>query len=404
MVGETYPWSTDSMFRYLRENHNSVLGIRGYVLKSGAQFEDLTEDQVDQWITEPLPQVPASQQSDQPTYHLFAFPAEDNFAGVKYPLSWIEAVQQKSTEHEIWKVMLDAAAFVGTQPLSLRQFPADYACISFYKMFGYPTGLGALLVKIDSIDILNKVFWAGGSVALATSHDNFHVLKCRPTERLEDGTVAFLDIISLKHGFDALQRYGGIESIREHTQCLAEWLYRRLVSLKHSNGKPLVKIFGKHGLGDSRAVQGPILNFELLGANGPGLSYKAFEREAAEAGFHIRTGNECNPGAAYNYLGIHESEVESLAGMTEGCADELEYIEVSRPTTSHDPSTPLNLSDLVQLPQETTEGSHLVQIPLGSVRVSLGYLSTFEDCYKFAQFLEKHCKDQVANNSRHSCK
>lgn len=51
-----------------------------------------------------------------------------------------------STEAHQWKVMLDAAAFVPTQPLDLTQFPADFVSISFYKMFGYPTGLGALLV------------------------------------------------------------------------------------------------------------------------------------------------------------------------------------------------------------------------------------------------------------------
>ena len=28
LVGETFPWGKDSTFRYLRENHNSVLGIR----------------------------------------------------------------------------------------------------------------------------------------------------------------------------------------------------------------------------------------------------------------------------------------------------------------------------------------------------------------------------------------
>ena len=28
LVGETFPWGKDSAFRYLRENHNSVLGIR----------------------------------------------------------------------------------------------------------------------------------------------------------------------------------------------------------------------------------------------------------------------------------------------------------------------------------------------------------------------------------------
>lgn len=30
---------------------------------------------------------------------------------------------------------------------------------------------------------------------------------------------------------------------------------------------------------------------------------QTFEREAAEAGFHVRTGTECNPGACYAYLG-----------------------------------------------------------------------------------------------------
>lgn len=50
-------------------------------------------------------------------------------------------------------------------------------------------------------------------------------------------------------------------------------------------------------------VQGGILNFEPLSPDGQPLSYRAFEREAAAAGFHVRTGAECNPGACYAYLG-----------------------------------------------------------------------------------------------------
>lgn len=57
-----------------------------------------------------------------------------------------QCVQGLSTKEHQWKVLLDAAAFVPTQPLDLEQFPADFVTISFYKMFGYPTGLGALLV------------------------------------------------------------------------------------------------------------------------------------------------------------------------------------------------------------------------------------------------------------------
>ena len=65
------------------------------------------------------------------------------------------------------------------------------------------------------------MFWGGGSVALATSADNFHVLKCRPSERFEDGTVNFLDIAALRHGFALLSNMGGIRAIQ--VRALAGW-------------------------------------------------------------------------------------------------------------------------------------------------------------------------------------
>ena len=45
------------------------------------------------------------------------------------------------------QVLLDAAALVGTAALDLRITQPDFVCLSFYKMFGFPCGLGALLVK-----------------------------------------------------------------------------------------------------------------------------------------------------------------------------------------------------------------------------------------------------------------
>ncbi|KAJ9529686.1 hypothetical protein QJQ45_014473, partial [Haematococcus lacustris] len=39
LVGETFPWSPASQFRYLRENHVSVLGMREYALQHGASFK-----------------------------------------------------------------------------------------------------------------------------------------------------------------------------------------------------------------------------------------------------------------------------------------------------------------------------------------------------------------------------
>ena len=72
--------------------------------------------------------------------NLFAYPAQSNFSGVKHPLEWIALAQARG-----WDVILDAAAFVPTSRLDLSVWKPDFVPISFYKMFGYPTGLGALL-------------------------------------------------------------------------------------------------------------------------------------------------------------------------------------------------------------------------------------------------------------------
>lgn len=63
-------------------------------------------------------------------------------AGVKYPLDWIPQIKAKSTDETDWRVLIDAAAYVPTQPLDLRKVNPDFVSMSFYKMFGYPTVSG----------------------------------------------------------------------------------------------------------------------------------------------------------------------------------------------------------------------------------------------------------------------
>ncbi|GFR48351.1 hypothetical protein Agub_g10238 [Astrephomene gubernaculifera] len=406
LVGETFPWTEGSMFRYLRENHNSVLGIREYALQGGGAFQAVNESFVERWALQGDPagdHSPPNTRFPAPTYSLFAFPAEDNFAGVKYPLEWVRGVQSRSSDSHRWLVMVDAAAFVPTQPLDLSQVPVDFVDLSFYKMFGYPTGVGALIVKTSLVSLLRKVFWGGGTVALATSEDNFHVLKCRPSDRLEDGTVAFLDVIAVKHGLRALERLGGIRRVQAHVTALTEWLYGRLAGLRHSNGQPMLAIFGKHHLPNHRQVQGGIVNFELLKPDGSIFSYKTFEKEAAAAGFHVRTGAECNPGACYNYLGVQESEVESLAGHKEGCEDDVEFIRVQRPV-AEEAQDAISSADLLRsiansnlsLAHPAAVALKWMEVPLGSVRVSLGWWSTFDDVFAFADWVERSYRDRSA--------
>ena len=90
-------------------------------------------------------------------------PAQSNFSGVKHPLDLVDEAQAAG-----WDVLLDAAAFVPTNPLDLQAVKPDFVVLSFYKMFGYPTGVGCLLVRDRALARLHRPWFAGGTVNFAT--------------------------------------------------------------------------------------------------------------------------------------------------------------------------------------------------------------------------------------------
>lgn len=79
-------------------------------------------------------------------------------------------------------MVLDAAALVSTSPLELSPSGPHFVTLSFYKMFGFPTGLGALLVRRDCAALLSKVYYGGGTVKATDSWSMFHV----PRDQLHD--------------------------------------------------------------------------------------------------------------------------------------------------------------------------------------------------------------------------
>ena len=86
--------------------------------------------------------------------------------------------------------------------------------------------------------------------------------------RLEDGTLAFLDIVALRHGFAALRRLGhSMDSISHHTFLLAQTTYKELTALEHYNGHPVCVLYHTTSFTDA-SVQGPIVNFNLSSSTG----------------------------------------------------------------------------------------------------------------------------------------
>jgi hypothetical protein len=62
-------------------------------------------------------------------------------------------------------------------------------------MFGYPSGLGALLVRKQAAAALSKVYFGGGSVDWCTAEDAWHVLSALPAGEKES-TVHFASLLA----------------------------------------------------------------------------------------------------------------------------------------------------------------------------------------------------------------
>jgi selenocysteine lyase/cysteine desulfurase len=106
---------------------------------------------------------------------LFAFPAQSNFSGVRHPLEWVHDAQKRG-----YRVLVDAAAYLPSTALSLQDVPADFVVLSYYKLFGYPTGVGALVARHEALAMLRRRYFAGGSVQFVSVQTIWFVSRRAP--------------------------------------------------------------------------------------------------------------------------------------------------------------------------------------------------------------------------------
>ncbi|XP_012870305.1 PREDICTED: molybdenum cofactor sulfurase [Dipodomys ordii] len=360
LVAESFPWvscpgNSGSRFCYLTDNHTSVVGMRKILAARGITSTPVRPE--DLRLVEERDEM-GSHPSCQPS-HLFCYPAQSNFSGSKYPLSWIEDIKcGRMSPVNLpgkWFVLLDAASYASTSPLDLSTHQADFVPISFYKIFGFPTGLGALLVNNRVAPLLKKGYFGGGTAAAYLAGSDFYVPRSSVSERFEDGTISFLDVVALKHGFDILEHLtGGMENIKQHTFTLAQYTYAMLSSLHYHNGAPVVRIYSDSEF-SSPDVQGPIINFNVLDDKGFIIGYSQVDKMASLYNIHLRTGCFCNTGACQRHLGLSDNMIKKYFEAGHVCGDHIDLIDGQ---------------------------------PTGSVRISFGYMSTVEDAEAFLKFIK----------------
>jgi selenocysteine lyase/cysteine desulfurase len=355
LVGESYPFSEHGRLLLTADNHNSVNGIREFARAHGCDVEYAPLNAPELRIDQPA-LTALLDKADRSRANLFAFPAQSNFSGVKHPLSLVDAAQQRG-----WHVLLDAAAFVPTNRLDLQVVSPDFVAISFYKMFGYPTGVGCLLIRNATLATLKRPWFAGGTVNFATVQGRLHVLAAREAG-FEDGTLNYLSIPAVEIGLRHLQRVG-METIQTRVACLTDWLLTELAALRHGNGRPMVRLYGPA----STAMRGGTVTMNFYDPNGHLLDYRRIDELGGQEMISLRTGCFCNPGAG-----------EIAEGLTE---DDM------RAAVSEDAD--------ITLPRFLQMMQHRGGKSAGAIRVSLGIASNFSDVERFVQFAARF-RDQTS--------
>jgi molybdenum cofactor sulfurtransferase len=343
LVGEAYPFAPGDTYLLTFDNHNSVNGIREFARARGAMVRY-------------LPIVAPELRVDQRTLgaalsvarpggnNLFAYPAQSNFTGVQHPLEWIEQAHARG-----WDVLLDAAAFAPTNRLDLSRWHPDYVDISFYKIFGYPTGVGCLLVRKRALRKLRRPWYSGGTIAFSSVMGDGHYMM-PGAAAFEDGTVNYLSLPAVEHGLRMIESIG-IETIHTRVMCLTGWLIDQLVALRHSNGRPVVQLYGPASL-DQR---GGTVQVNFFDPQGRMIDCTAVEQLANAERISLRAGCHCNPGAREVALGLRRQELLAcFQGQEDRSFDAFLRVIEGQMT--------------------------------GALRASVGIVSSFADVYAYVQF------------------
>jgi selenocysteine lyase/cysteine desulfurase len=402
LVGEAYPFGPRTRLVLTADNHNSVNGIREFARSRGAITQyvpfcspelRIDDDAICQALAQPRsgrlgaawrvarcgvapwagrggrarrqrslapegvmdagrPAAELSGPASGRRRGLLAYPAQSNFSGVQHPMRWI----QMAHEHG-YDVLLDAAAYVPSNRLDLSVVKPDFVAVSWYKVLGYPTGVGCLIARREALGRLWRPWFAGGSVYVASVQGDWHTLAADEA-RFEDGTVNFGQIPDLESGLSWVNGIG-IDLIHQRVMCLAGWLLGRLGALRHGNGEPMARIYGPASTRD----RGGTIAFNLLDPGGRVVDERAVARATAAAGISIRTGCFCNPGAGEGAFQLTKADWRKALRRRAGTLDQ--YI------------------DLLGLPSG------------GALRASVGLASTLDDVERFLAFMEMTYRDRA---------
>ncbi|RPD57927.1 PLP-dependent transferase [Lentinus tigrinus ALCF2SS1-7] len=360
LVGEAFPFSEGSSYVLCADAHNSVHGIRKFATARGAGVHYI-DSPAQGGVEESEAQAVLRQHRPCGAGAgacLFALTGQSNISSSKNPLSLIQFAASQG-----YSTLLDAAALAPTSTISLAETPVDAMAISFYKMFGFPTGVGALVVKESFLARLERPWFAGGTVDVVQAPGTIVTMTGELHERFEDGTINYLNLPAITDGLRFLSAYLPFLPLR--LSSLTRHLITSLSDLRHdTTGTPLVQILSRPPRKVLRSVgeqsdTGSVVALLFLFPSGQMIPNSFVEYAAQRHNISLRTGCMCNPGGAAALLGLRQAMSELPCDATLRAFEQRMGRE------------------------------------LGVVRISLGLASDFRDVWRVIQFAKLMATDEA---------
>lgn len=182
--------------------------------------------------------------------------------------------------------------------------------------------------------------------------------------RLEDDTIAIRSMLALSCAIDTHTcLFDRLTEVSKHTGWLAKVLHDQLASLKHSNGRPVCRIYKalSSTYGDPSS-QDPTVTFNVRKSDGGWKSGSDVGTLLRAKEIHVRTGSLCDPAGMASALGFSTKDLQAAFDSGFRCSQPGRDIRDD--------------------------------IPYGMIRATLGAMSTLQDVYTLMDFVEKHLTER----------
>src|SRR5262249_15692666 len=152
-------------------------------------------------------------------------------------------------------------------------------------------GVGCLLARRATIHKFIRPWYAGGTITFSTVCTQDHYFTPGPAT-YEDGTVNYLAMPAVSLGIEFIESIG-MDMIHTRVMSLAGWVLEHLNALRHSNGTPVVRIYGPL----TTEHRGATIQMNFFDQEGVRVDSYLAERLASAERISLRAGCHCNPGA-----------------------------------------------------------------------------------------------------------